>query len=150
MEKINLQNSGIKEIIFTSKLDKLTFLDFSFEISPAQERPEARNLAELDLTNTPNLKELKCFGVQETNLIGTEHLTQLSQFNCGSKVIFPTNTNSTLAKQLQDANKQIQSLQTQLDKGSYWDNIPTPLKWFGAISIILIAYGWIKSKVKDK
>ena len=151
LKEIKLQNSGVKEIVFTSQLEKLTFLDFSFEVSPAHDRNEVRKVVELDLTNTPNLKTLKCFGVHDTNLIGTEHLTQLREFHGGKNFVFPTD--SILSQKLQAANKQLNSLQTQLESQTnkgYWDNIPTPIKWLGAISIIFIAYAWLKNRIKGQ
>jgi len=83
LEQITIQNSGVKKLELGPGLDNLFLLDFSFQIDPA-DRPTARKVDEVDLSNVPNLKSLCCYGEQETELKGIEKLTQFKFFSGGS------------------------------------------------------------------
>ncbi|CAG8722500.1 9510_t:CDS:2 [Funneliformis caledonium] len=68
------------------ELDKLVIKNyFSFE-TKVNDRPNERKLDELDLSNVPNLKVLKCSGIQQTNLKGIEKLTQLQSLDSGDEL----------------------------------------------------------------
>ncbi|KLL02381.1 MAG: hypothetical protein MRERC_2c123 [Mycoplasmataceae bacterium RC_NB112A] len=85
LERVNVQDSGVKELEIGLGVDNLLFLDFSFE-TDLTDRPIPRKVDELDLSNVPNLKVIRCFGEQETKLKGVENLTQLQFFSSGTSV----------------------------------------------------------------
>jgi len=83
LEQIIIQNSGVKKLELGPDLDNLFLLDFSFQTDPV-DRPTARKVDEVDLSNVPNLKVLYCLGGHETELKGIEKLTQLHYFGGGA------------------------------------------------------------------
>jgi len=88
LKKINLLDSGIKQLEVGPGLDRIEELNIGFEINPI-DRPTARRLDKIDLSNVTSLKILKCVGIQETELIGFEKLTQLETFRGGDGVKIP-------------------------------------------------------------
>jgi len=90
LKKINLLDSGIKQLEVGPGLDQLEELSIGFEID-STDRPTPRKLDKVDFSNITNLKSFKCVGVQETELIGFEKLTQLESFLGAKGVKIPTN-----------------------------------------------------------
>jgi len=85
LQRINLPNSGIKKLELGSGLDSLLYLDFSFELNMT-DRSGPRSLDELDLSNAPNLKVIKCYGTHDTKLKGVEKLFQLQKLDSGDVI----------------------------------------------------------------
>jgi len=88
LKKISLFNSGVRQLEIGPGLNQIEELSIGFEIDPIN-RPTARKLDKVDLSKVTNLKELRCVGVQETELVGFEKLTRLEVFRGNENVKIP-------------------------------------------------------------